>query len=177
MVRTPSFHGGQRVRTGGTELIGSALLALSPNPRGAWPDGERVRAAPGHSAAVIAPPGQRIDELAPSRSRTRGERRPGQGGAGSAAGPERSGTLVLAEGLETEQHVQTARDRTRLADALTDALGRAWGTGTGTAVLFVDLDDFKQVNDTRGHTAGDALLRDVASRLRAAVRADDLLAC
>jgi len=67
-------------------------------------------------------------------------------------------------------------NRTRLADVLTSALDRAQHTGTATALLSIDLDNFKQVNDTHGHSAGDLLLRDVATRLRTAVRADDLLA-
>jgi diguanylate cyclase (GGDEF)-like protein len=48
------------------------------------------------------------------------------------------------------------------------------GSEASLAVLFVDLDDFKEVNDGFGHTTGDQLLRGVADRMRSVVRPDDL---
>ena len=53
---------------------------------------------------------------------------------------------------------------------------RAQRHGHRLALLFLDLDRFKLVNDTLGHAAGDELLGEVARRLRAAVRQEDLIA-
>lgn len=66
-------------------------------------------------------------------------------------------------------------NRERLRAALADALARGRRTGQATALLFIDLVAFKTVNDAYGHDAGDQVLREVAGRLRLALRADDLL--
>jgi diguanylate cyclase (GGDEF)-like protein/PAS domain S-box-containing protein len=56
---------------------------------------------------------------------------------------------------------------------LNEAIGQARVSGEKLAVLFIDLDRFKLVNDTLGHHIGDGLLRQVARRLSQTVRADD----
>ncbi|WP_460831533.1 sensor domain-containing protein [Lysobacter humi (ex Lee et al. 2017)] len=64
-------------------------------------------------------------------------------------------------------------NRVLLEDRLQQALHTADRYGTGTAVVFIDLDDFKIVNDSLGHDAGDRLLKEVAQRLLDVVRETD----
>ncbi|MDQ6846806.1 MAG: EAL domain-containing protein [Candidatus Dormibacteraeota bacterium] len=67
-------------------------------------------------------------------------------------------------------------NRSLFSDRIDHALLRRSRTGKPVAVLFIDLDDFKGVNDTLGHSAGDQLLIGVAERLRNALRRPDTAA-
>jgi diguanylate cyclase (GGDEF)-like protein len=67
-------------------------------------------------------------------------------------------------------------NRQLLSERLAQSIAGARRGSSGTAVIFVDLDGFKFVNDTLGHEAGDALLQEVGQRLNACVRSEDLLA-
>jgi PAS domain S-box-containing protein len=67
-------------------------------------------------------------------------------------------------------------NRTTLVEALDAALRTSVGDGGEIAVLFCDLDGFKRVNDTDGHSAGDAVLFEAARRLREGVRPGDVVA-
>ncbi|MBA6418395.1 diguanylate cyclase domain-containing protein [Pseudomonas sp. 5Ae-yellow] len=67
-------------------------------------------------------------------------------------------------------------NRALLNDRLVMARSRAEREGSGIALLFLDLDRFKEINDSMGHAIGDLLLQEVASRLRSVVRAADTVA-
>jgi diguanylate cyclase (GGDEF)-like protein len=66
-------------------------------------------------------------------------------------------------------------NRTVFAEALQHEIARARRDGTSFAVLYLDLDYFKDINDTLGHTIGDLLLQSVAERLRVSVRETDIV--
>lgn len=96
--------------------------------------------------------------------------------------------VTLRDITESKLH-QVTLERMANADALTslpnrhwlmnylpEAIERARNNGNLLAVMFVDLDDFKNINDTLGHAAGDELLKAMAARFKAAIRPEDKVA-
>jgi len=95
---------------------------------------------------------------------------------------------VLADALERHASDQALRhrvlhdpltglpNRLSFVDSLADALRRSAVSGSPVGILFLDLDNFKQINDSMGHHAGDELLRAVAPRLRGHLRPGDIVA-
>jgi diguanylate cyclase (GGDEF)-like protein/PAS domain S-box-containing protein len=100
-----------------------------------------------------------------------------------------SGAVVAIHDISALKHAQRKLEQLARHDPLTglpnrallmeridDALARAARRGTAVALLFLDLDGFKPVNDRFGHDVGDELLRSVAGRLRLASRTTDTVA-
>ncbi len=80
------------------------------------------------------------------------------------------------ESLALHDSLTGLPNRRLLFDRLALAIAHAHRNKSTMAVMYLDLDGFKQINDTLGHDAGDALLRMVAVRLEAAVRQEDTVA-
>jgi two-component system, chemotaxis family, sensor kinase Cph1 len=78
--------------------------------------------------------------------------------------------------MATHDSLTGLPNRHLLIDRITTALARAARNGGQVVILFCDLDDFKRVNDTGGHAAGDAVLIEAAGRLQLALRAYDSVA-
>lgn len=90
----------------------------------------------------------------------------------------------ITERKQAEEHIQHLAhfdvltglpNRALLGDRLEQAALRALRDRTQVGVLLVDLDHFKRINDTLGHTVGDQLLREVAKRLQACARQGDTI--
>lgn len=86
---------------------------------------------------------------------------------------DRTNELIRRMAAEKEAHQSARHDtltglpnRKLFAERAGEALSNSWNRGTDCAVLFIDLDGFKPINDTWGHASGDAALLEVAERLK-----------
>ena len=82
----------------------------------------------------------------------------------------------MLESLALKDPLTGLANRRLLADRMAMALVHARRNKSAMAVVYLDLDGFKQINDTLGHSAGDALLKMVSERLTATVREEDTVA-
>ena len=99
------------------------------------------------------------------------------------------GTVLVIQDVTERRNAQAEINRMARFDSVTElpnrrcfeeqlalALGRDRGRGDGLTVMFLDLDNFKQVNDSLGHRTGDKLLVEIATRLSAIIGSRDLVA-
>ena len=89
---------------------------------------------------------------------------------------ERKQMLDYVTHLATHDQLTGLTGRALLQDKTVQAVDMARRYGTKVAVFMIDLDQFKRINDSLGHAAGDQILIETASRLRRAVRSTDIVA-
>lgn len=101
-------------------------------------------------------------------------------------GPVADDTVAVVRDVTERRSMEAALEHRALHDPLTDLANRslffdrlrqaihaARRDGSQVALVMLDLDGFKSINDTRGHSTGDAVLKEVAARLRLGLRATD----
>ncbi|TLS68608.1 EAL domain-containing protein [Mariprofundus erugo] len=106
--------------------------------------------------------------------------------SGPAGSSHLFGTLQnITERKKTEESIRRLAyfdtvtglpNRTLFSEHLKAALAKASRNGTCVAVMFLDLDNFKRINDSLGHVAGDQLLKEVSVRLQQSIRSTDVAA-
>jgi diguanylate cyclase (GGDEF)-like protein/PAS domain S-box-containing protein len=89
---------------------------------------------------------------------------------------ERKQTEERLEFLATHDPLTNLPNRALFNDQFKHALGLANRSGSKVALMYLDLDGFKQVNDTYGHETGDQLLKDISTRFRSELRESDTVA-
>jgi len=89
---------------------------------------------------------------------------------------ERKISAEMIEHLAFYDHLTDLPNRRLLMDRLNHAFTTSQRSGRDGAVMFIDLDNFKDVNDTLGHNIGDLLIQQIAKRLESCVRAGDTIA-
>jgi diguanylate cyclase (GGDEF)-like protein len=166
-----------RFRTVKLDAVGRSwqdVLAMGSPPPGAWPSMEQLKEA-GRMRFTSEMPGKPgVYELHFAGIQGRRE--------------IRGFMLTVADVTEKHQSEERIRrlafhdpltklpNRILLADRLDQAMAAARRNETQVGVMFLDLDDFKKVNDTHGHDAGDEALRQAAVRMAACLRESDTLA-
>jgi diguanylate cyclase (GGDEF)-like protein len=89
---------------------------------------------------------------------------------------ELSSALAMIQKMATHDALTGLPNRALFNEALVHAIGQAQRHRRSLALFFLDMDRFKNINDTLGHTVGDRVLLEVGRRLTAAVRASDMVA-
>jgi PAS domain S-box-containing protein len=163
-----------------SELVGKTLVDWAPEP-------ERAAIKRWLAEAILHPGAPRSVEF--RRGGDAGEPRFFEAVATNKLDhPAIAGIVVNVRDITSRKRAEMEARRLALYDGLTGlanrelfheqlraVIGRSKRHDEVAAVLFLDLDGFKRVNDTLGHHAGDALLKEVAARMRSALREGDVL--
>jgi diguanylate cyclase (GGDEF)-like protein/PAS domain S-box-containing protein len=160
------------VQAAEVRLADGSLLAgfeSAPSPAAHPTGGEHnVRLAVGDGDELLVVPGRQLSEEELSFLRAVAHT------LASALARQRTEQRMRHEALHDP--LTGLANRTLLRDRLEHAIARSERERGATAVLFIDLDNFKAVNDSHGHAAGDAVLVESARRLHGAVRPGDTVA-
>ncbi len=158
--------------------LGLGILYVIPVLLAAWHDGMEwgVSFALATSLLRLLGGGDRSSASAPWQARAVGEvAYLAVVGVAIAGLSQLRRTQAQLQLLATHDSLTGVLNARVFTEAVTRELGRNRRYGRALAVIYLDLDDFKAVNDVHGHATGDAVLRLVADAMRSAVRAADVV--
>ena len=155
-----------RIHPADRDRVSASFVAAINGPEGQWQEQYRYRRGDGSHATVLDR-GFVLRDAVGQPTRVVG---------GMLDISERQNYEDQLAYRATHDELTGLPNRQLLQDRLDQAILNADRYGREAALIFIDLDDFKLVNDSLGHSAGDAVLREVATRLRGVARDTDTVA-